>query len=163
MKKCWSSISSASRGEPLVDTAYIKHSLAAALGIARFDPNAIDHFDTSYGGFFRSFFAMIVASPCFVFMALVDRRIELNVAALGHRQPLPVDGFYFLETIYYIVDWMALPLLMIPVAKLIGVGGRYVPFVVAYNWCNCVVYAALLIPSVLDLSGLLPQIGRAHV
>jgi hypothetical protein len=40
------------------------------------------------------------------------------------------------ETIHYVISWVAFPLLMLPLADWLQRGDRYFGFMVAYNWCQ---------------------------
>jgi hypothetical protein len=50
------------------------------------------------------------------------------------------------ETIHYVISWVAFPLLMLPFVDWLQRGNRYFGFMVAYNWCQVpqtVVFAAV--------------------
>ena len=142
-----------------MNAAYVRHMLAAAVRAARFDRDAVADFDHSYEGFFRSFFALVLCAPLYVFttaaqwrfMADAARTVEELAAAVVAK---PTIADYTIELIGYAAVWIAFPLAMIAIAKLLHVGGRYVPFIIAYNWSACVVYAVAAVPYLLYLAGL---------
>ena len=56
-----------------------------------------------------------------------------------------VSGSYlFANTMTVAVQWVAFPLMMIIVARLLGLGARYSLFVIAYNWSSVLVVCVLL-------------------
>ena len=57
------------------------------------------------------------------------------------------------------MNWLALPLAMIAIVPLLGASRRYVPFIVAYNWCTCIVFTAMLVPYIAYLLGLASLTG----
>jgi hypothetical protein len=122
--------------------------------LARFDPNAISEFDASYGGFFRSFGAMLVCLPMYAVILLGERQMEIAGAVLTKRAAVSIFAFYATEGISYIVDWLSFPLAMLAISPLIGTNQRYVPFIVAYNWGTCLVFALLAAPYLLYLAGM---------
>jgi hypothetical protein len=136
--------------------AYIRRSLHAAFRTATFDMDALSDFDRSFEGFFRSFLALPLCVPIYAVIMLAEYRI--GVAASGNADADPVtQAYYFAEAIAYFVNWFAFPLAMIPISKFVGVGTRYVPYVIAYNWGTCVVLAATAIPYFLMLLGVFSQ------
>ena len=132
---------------------YIRHSLAAAWRLARFDPEAMGEFDTSYHGFFLSFGAMIVCLPMYAIILLGERRMELTAAAAAKIAASSETTFYLTQGVSYLIDWLSLPLAMLMISPLIGTNQRYVPFIVAYNWGTCLVFATLFVPYLFYLSG----------
>jgi hypothetical protein len=144
-----------------MNAAYVRTQLEVALRFARFEKDAVRDFDQSFDGFFRSFIGILLCVPFYVLIVLADRSIAAN-APLDmpgvDMPPLPPASltFFALESLNYLVNWIAFPLAMIFITRLIGAGGRYVPFIVAYNWTSCVVFALTIIPPVLYLSGLMP-------
>jgi hypothetical protein len=144
-------------------TAYIRHALGAAWRVARFDKDAIAEFDATYGGFYRSFAAMFVCLPLYLLILIAERRIDLLGAARANARVSTSFDYYAIEGISYLAGWLMLPLAMLAISPLIGTNARYVPFVVAYNWGTCVVFAVLAVPYVLYLAGALPANGILFV
>jgi len=144
-----------------MNAAYVRGQLEVALRFARFEKDAIRDFDQTFDGFFRSFVGIVLCVPFYVLIVLADRRIAVNAPTempgveIG---PLPPANLAFLalESMNYLVNWIAFPLAMIFITRIIGAGRRYVPFIVAYNWTSCVIFALTIIPPVLYLSGLVP-------
>lgn len=142
--------------------SYVLHALMTAFRVARFDNNAVDDFDQSVDGFFRSFFGIVLAAPLYSIAVMAQHRIAEELAeASGESLPVTGAGFYLIEWGAYVVNWIALPVVMILITRLIGVAPRYVPFIVAYNWGSCFVLALSAIPYFFYLLGVIPLIGVA--
>jgi len=146
--------------------SYILHALMTAFRVARFGNNAVDDFDQSVDGFFRSFFGIVLAAPLYFIAMMAQHRIAEELSselAEGGAGSLPqaADGFYLIEWGAYVVNWIALPVVMILITRLIGLAPRYVPFIVAYNWGSCFVLALSAIPYFFYLLGVIPLIGVA--
>ena len=144
-----------------MNLAYVREQLEVALRFARFEQNAVRDFDQSFDGFFRSFAGIVLCAPFYVLIVLADRSIAANAATempgveIGPLPPANL-AFFALESLNYLVNWIAFPLAMIFITRIIGAGPRYVPFIVAYNWTACVIFALTVIPPLLYLSGLVP-------
>lgn len=142
-----------------MNAAYVRGQLEVALRFARFEKGAVRDFDQSFDGFFRSFIGILLCAPFYVLIVLADRRIAANAPAdmpgveIGPLPPVNL-AFIVLESLNYLVNWIAFPLAMIFITRIIGAGRHYVPYIVAYNWTSCVVFALTIIPPVLYLSGL---------
>ena len=139
--------------------AYLRHAIGTALRVARFDAGAIAEFDQSFEGFYRSFFAAVLCFPLYIAIVLGERRLTFDIAnpAPGSAfVPLapPGLGFAAIEGVAYLLDWLSLPLMLIAIAPLVGASKRYVPYIVAYNWGTCIVFAVTLIPYAAYLLGL---------
>ena len=104
----------------------IVSALFGSWRLMRFDAEGMNWFDFSVGGFWRSFFAALPAAPFFALL------IYLNF----YQQAGPVEAApeIFLSFLVYGVGWAIVPLIMIPVTKLFGVGRSFIPMMVAYNW-----------------------------
>lgn len=144
-----------------IDIAYIRRALAAAVEMARFRGDPIDSFDHSYEGFFRSFAAMIVAAPLYPLIVAGERSIVMEAArAQGATQSLALHAinlpYCVIEGFSYVAGWVIFPLVMMFIARLIGASARYVPYIVAYNWGTCLVFALTALMHVLHLAGVMP-------
>lgn len=107
-----------------------------AVLMLRRDPAAMAHFDVSVEGFWRSFAAPLLVTP-------VNLVAVLPVALALERDATQMAVVRILTDLSAIV---AFPLLMVPVARLLGLGGTYVPFIVANNFASlpiAVVYMML--------------------
>jgi len=137
---------------------YVLHALFTAFRTARFDPTAIAEYDQSLQGFFRSFFAALLAAPLYFFVAAGEERVLADAEAAsrgGENAGVPAAGLatYSIDAALYAFDWIAFPIAMVGVAKLIGAGPRYVPYIVAYNWGTCIVMLATVPAYIVYLMG----------
>lgn len=133
--------------------AEIKRALAASVMLARGDAGGHRLFDHSIEGFWRSFSAILLIAPAYL---LTIRSERILTASVGGEVPEPDAGFYLLRFVILIVEWFAYPVAMIGLAKLLSLGHRYVPYIIAYNWTSVVIAAVFLVPGLLLTSGLIP-------
>src|SRR5689334_21175054 len=104
-------------------------ALAGALRLARGDPGGLACFDPSLDGFWHSFRA---ALPCYpLYLILLAFPVGgVTGGGLHHWDGVVV------ETIHFVIAWVAFPLLVLPLADWLDRGDRFLPFMVAYNWCQ---------------------------
>jgi len=110
-------------------TAWLEARLALTglMRLARGDVGGLDCFDRSVDGFWRSFRAAVIAYP--LYLMLLMMRVTI---AEWERS----GGFYIIsvETIAYVVAWVAFPLAMLTVTRWINRSHRFFDFMVPYNW-----------------------------
>lgn len=127
----------------------INRALSGVLLLARMDGGGMRLLDLSVDGFWKSFAGPALAAPAFALL-LAERYVRTGLpAGLGVLVPV--------EVLSYLVGCLAFPLVAIPLTRLLGLGHRYVPLVVAVNW-STVPQVTVLLAAVL-LAGLLPGIG----
>lgn len=115
---------------------------ALALFIGRAPPPG--SFDVSAGGFWRSFGAVLLVLPAFA----VSLAAELGMRAAAG---LPDEAEWFVGSrlVGLAADWVALPVVLAILAGPLGIGGRYVGFVVVRNWGSVVAAAVYAVPALL--------------
>lgn len=133
----------------MIDIAAAIRGLAGAWRLARLDESAVQIFDNSIEGFWKSFQAAIIAAPLFALL------IFLRSA----EHPLSADPLraLFIEAIGYVVGWTAYPLAAWYLANALGKGQRYTTYIVAYNWANVLQVAAFVPVAALAASELAPD------
>nr|TFG52562.1 MAG: hypothetical protein E4H34_04825 [Hyphomicrobiales bacterium] len=147
-----------------MNSAYVRAQLLIALRVARFEKGAVHEFDHSLDGFFRSFFGIVLCAPLYTLVLYAERRIVANAPLETPDvlfSPLPAVNFAFLtmETLTYLAHWIAFPVAMIYLTRLLGAQERYVPFIVAFNWTSCVALTLTTLPSLLYLIGAASILG----
>jgi len=111
-------------------------SLIGAFRLARFDADGLAYFNNSLAGFGRSFFAAAIIAPFFV--------VLLIARVVSEEAELPVARYLALEAIAYVISWVAFPLVMVYLARIVGFQSRYLCYITAYNWCGVIQNAVYL-------------------
>jgi hypothetical protein len=127
-------------------------ALTGTLRLARGDPGGLACFDASEEGFWRSFHAAAICYPLYLFLLSFPIEIGPPVASNPFRYAL-------VETIRYVIAWVAFPLIALPLVDWLGRSNRYFGFMVAYNWCQVPQTAAFFAVTFLGAIGLLPAEG----
>jgi len=127
----------------------VQTAVVGALRLAIGDRRGLGLFDISIDGFWRSFRAGVICYPLYLLL------VGFHVAA-AKWEASGVAPILIVETIAYVITWVAFPLLILPVARQLRRDDRFLAFMVAYNWSQIpqTVVVALV---VLDgATGLLP-------
>lgn len=110
-----------------------KRSIAGVLRFARRDPDALDAFDISLEGFWRSFNAAWILLP----LSLVYW-VAYQPETVGTGRVLVV------ESINYLLSWTLWPLIVFYIARAAGWEERYLAYITVYNWTQILTTGGLL-------------------
>jgi hypothetical protein len=123
------------------DTREILASIQGAFLLARFNAVGMNFFNISVEGFWRSFGAAVIIAPV-VLITILAFYAESDI------NPLRIAVVEFGQ---YIIGWALFPVVMIFVARTMNLTGRYVGYIIAYNW-SAVIQTALFAPLNLALA-----------
>ena len=127
---------------------YISNGVAGAWRLAIGDPDAFDSFDLSMSGFWKSFWVILLAAPFWLWLILTEQRFRQEASEISdtpYSTPA-LDTFMMVDSVAYVLDWVLFPVLMVFIARLLGVAGRFVPFIIARNWALLLSYFLLAMP-----------------
>ena len=122
-------------------------ALYGALRLARFDPSGMDFFEQTETGFWRSFFAAVLVAPFYLMLT--------SIRHSGLTETVPFVRFLAIETIAYVIAWVAFPLLMASLTRSLGREAHYIRYIVAYNWAAVWQNALYMPVAMLSVGGLL--------
>ena len=132
------------------NTAWVELQLAltGCLRLARGDRGGLSCFDRSLDGFWRSFRAAVICYPLYLVLLAMRVSVAEWQTSGGWR-------IVMVETIGYVVAWVAFPLLMLNVVRWIGREHRFLEFMVPYNWCQVPQSALFVLVGLESASGIL--------
>lgn len=128
----------------------IGRSLSGTFKLLNRDAEGITAFEVSIAAFWRSFAAILLTAPAFV-VALAEDRVELGLPLQDGLFASPEIVAH--EALLALAGWIAFPLAMIAVARRLGLGHRYVGYVIAWNWSAVLAASAFAIPAALHVLG----------
>lgn len=131
-------------------------ALYGTLRLVRLKPDGFRWFDASLDGFWRSFAAAALVAPLYVFSQLVESNSLPAGALVEANHPART---VLLEAIAYVVGWVAYPLLMVSVTRIIDRERQFFRYMVAYNWFQVPKELLFFILTVAYLLGGLPREG----
>jgi hypothetical protein len=101
-------------------------SISGAFRLAFLHGDGMAFFNRTPEGFWRSFFAAALVAPGYLAIALLQPDTKgfppFHDAAVG--------------ALAYVIGWVAFPLAVFPVVRLLGREDRYIGYIVAYNWAS---------------------------
>ena len=126
----------------------VRLALTGCLRLARGDRDGLSCFDRSLDGFWRSFRAAVISYP--LYLVLLAMRVSMAEwqASGGWR-------IVMVETIGYVIAWVAFPLLLLNVVRWIGREHRFFEFMVPYNWCQVPQSALFVVVGLVSAGGVL--------
>ena len=131
-------------------------ALAGTWRLARGDRGGLFCFDRSLDGFWRSFRAAVISYP--LYLVLLAMRVSVaEWQRSGGWRILAV------ETIGYVIGWVAFPLLMLTVTQHLGRAHRFFDFMVPYNWCQVPQSALFVLVGLAFESGMLGPRSAAGI
>jgi hypothetical protein len=131
----------------------VGRSLAGSLKLLNKDAEGIRHLEISYEGFWHSFAAILLTAPAFV-VAVAEHRLR---AGLPPEAGLFSDPWLVADEVgAALFCWIAFPLALIGVLRPLGLGHRYLGYVVAYNWSAVIAAFVLAVPQAMVVLGLVP-------
>lgn len=132
----------------------IVRSLTGAWLLAKRDPSALSYFNLSIDGFWRSFAAMVLVLPILFLSASISLDLKLASEA---QEGITTDagGFYAGRIVLMIIGWVAFPLVMIPVSRVLDLSHRYVTYIIVFNWSSVLAEYVLAVPELLWYAGVI--------
>ncbi|MBV9860181.1 MAG: hypothetical protein JO038_08790 [Alphaproteobacteria bacterium] len=134
----------------------MRQALAGSLRLARGDRTALACFDRSLEGFWHSFRAALISYPLYLILVLL-RVSAAEWDASGAFRILAV------ETIAFVISWVAFALIMLPLARWLDREERYFDFMVPYNWCQVPETVLFVAIGMEGATGLLPLAASGFV
>ena len=131
-------------------------ALSGALRLARGDRGGLACFDRSHDGFWRSFRAAAITYP--LYLMLLTMRVSVAEWQLSGGWRIVI-----VETIGYVIAWVAFPLIMLAVTRRIGRAHRFFDFMVPYNWCQLPQSALFVLVGIGSESGILSHRAGASL
>ena len=130
----------------MLSFAEFSRATYGAWRLALLDADGLRYFDDTIGAYWQSFQAAVILAPAYAI--LVALRLSANPTEAGVMQ------VFLVEVIAYVINWTALPLVMIYVCDKMGRYDRYLRFVVAHNW-SAVIQMAVFLAAMMLARGVL--------
>ncbi|NOZ42056.1 MAG: hypothetical protein GXP02_02655 [Alphaproteobacteria bacterium] len=112
----------------------INHFIRSIIGawqLVKLNPRAMDYFDKSAEGFWKSFWAIPLVAPLFFLWVKVS---YVKAVELGYRGPIEANVLTF------IVGLPLFALVMVLFTRFLKIDTHYSSMVIAYNWLSVVIY-----------------------
>lgn len=140
----------------MLTAAQLLAALYGAMRLVRLKTDAFRWFDASLDGFWRSFTAAALVLPLYVFSHLVEGTADAAPAGAMVPEVDPMRAF-LLEAITYVIAWVAYPLLMVSITRIIDRERQFFRYMVAYNWFQVPKELLFFTLTILYATGMLPK------
>lgn len=137
----------------IVTADEVNRSFRGTLDLLNSRAEGLDSFDMSERGFWRSFSALWLTLPAYV-VSLAFERLRLGL--VPERGLLENPWVDLVVAAGHVAGFLALPVAMALIAPRLGLGHRYVPFVIVTNWIAAAGLLVLSVPAMLVLLGWAP-------
>lgn len=137
----------------------IAENIAGAWQVMLGRPEGLERLDISVEGFWRSFGAIVLVAP-FMLLSLVSQQ---SIVVEGEAFTPLTGADVALRLAGLAIEWGVFPLVFAALAPTLGLGPRYVPFIVARNWSAVIVAALISVLDVLHLLGIIPSPAMPYV
>jgi len=116
-------------------------ALTGAFVLALGREDGFEHFNLSADGFWRSFAAVIVVAPLYLY---ADRVQAVTVSQLQGLEPAPFSPALSLLTL--VVEWIAWPVAVALLTFRTRFSALFARFITVYNWTSIPVLVVMVIP-----------------
>lgn len=112
-----------------------KQSVRGFIRVVRLDPDALQDFNLTIDGYWRSFYAAVYTLPIYI------------AFLMSTPKPKGVsDGkFWLIEAIGYPLGWALWPLLTFYICRSANVSDKYTAYVTVYNWAQIILFGGRLV------------------
>lgn len=132
----------------------IVHSIRVGTRIAFGDGRALAELDLGLTGFWRSFIVLGLLTPT-VFVSIVA---DAHLAQTAHEAVgISMGGRLVVGLLTYVLGWIAFPVVLAALARPFGLGGVYVPWMIARNWTAVVAVMPSFVLTTAWILGILPD------
>ncbi len=129
----------------MVTGAEFARAAYGAWRLALLDRRGLDYFDDTVEAYWKSFNAAAIVAPAYALLLILG--LSENEALAGR---FTIAIIAIVETLAYVIGWVAFPLIMIYVCDRIGRFDRYWRYIVAHNWSNVIQVAVFLAATILS-------------
>ena len=103
-----------------------RRSVRGSVRVLRFDPDALQAFNLTIEGYWRSFYAALMLLPLYL----------LYLLTLPMPQGVGVGRFWLIEAINYSLVWTIWPLISYYICRGAGVQDKYITYITVHNWAQ---------------------------
>lgn len=118
-----------------------KQSVRGCVRVIRLDPDALQDFNLTEAGFWRSFYAAVYLLPLYL--------VHASVA-----QPKGVSDakYWLVEAIAYPLSWTLWPLIAFYVCRSANLADRYIAYITVYNWAQILLFGGMMLVTLVSMA-----------
>lgn len=128
---------------------YILKSMNGAWKLVQAKPNAMDYFDLSSDGFWKSFWAIAAMLPGLILITVFHYQNNADLANVDVAATYP----YLSNTVFFFLALPFTAFVMAYFTKFMKIDQHYASMIIAYNWMSAIVFLIMAIATVILGSG----------
>lgn len=137
----------------MLSSSEIRNALQGCWMLFQNREEGLSRFDLSVDGFWRSFRVVFLLLIPLVVIAAGERNLRLEEFQEA-AETFSNEAFWSAQIVSLAIDWVALPLVLLALARPLGLSAGYIPFIVVRNWSALLVAVPYTINSLLYLAGI---------
>jgi hypothetical protein len=126
-------------------------SIIGSLRLAVRDEGGFGDFNLTESGFWRSFSAIVILAPLYLYGHDIQGAAVLAETATTEEDI--IEPSMIVSTIELLIQWVAWPIAMALIAKFTGLTAAYSRYITVYNWSAILVGVVQIIPIFLYAQG----------
>ena len=127
----------------MIDTNEIRHAMRGSWALALNQTEGLRYFGQSFEDFLRSFLVILYVLPIYILQLTISSIADTGIAAtLDFTLTHPL--FFVGHLLMIVIEWLTFPVMMIFLARLLGVSAKYGLYIIVNNWSSLMIVALLL-------------------
>ncbi|WP_321499818.1 hypothetical protein [Breoghania sp.] len=141
--------------------AEIRNSVLGVWYLFKGDPEGLRGFDASIGGFWRSFLLVVlIAAP---YLLITSAQVDVYLEEMVDVPEGGVDLSLVATLLMLALNWFAFPLVLAILAAPLGIGQKFVQYIVVRNWVEMVAIVPLAFAALIYKAGIFNSEAFAFV
>lgn len=145
----------------VLGTQEIRQSCIASWRIMRGETEALQQFDLSADGFWRSFLVIFLLLPFYLLSLIAENVLMVeHIMTQGQENTEMVAGgfqLYFGKFLSLFVDWITFPIVVGLLAGSLGLKRNFGPYIIVRNWSTLIILLPQTLLYLLYMAGLIPS------
>lgn len=137
-----------------VTSNYVGRSLSGVMRLSLNDARALQSLEISADGFFRSFAAIALSIPLYVYVVLGQLDAFAGMPPDASGKSVSLGAFILVHILFFIGNSVFALIAMAAIARRAKLDDQFVPFVITYNWGTLAIHLAWAVPIALYGIGL---------
>ncbi|WP_334174917.1 hypothetical protein [Pseudoxanthobacter sp.] len=139
--------------DPAGLVAHVIRALEGSIDVLFGRQKALAGFEFSVEAFWLSFGAIVLLVPALVISTVAEAHLAVGLG-LMEADSFPWTLLFATRAGELVIDWIGYPLILMALARPLGIAPRFVPYVIVRNWSSVVAAAIYVLPELLFTFGL---------
>jgi hypothetical protein len=129
----------------MITSEYVGRAMTGVYRLGLQDAKGLSWFEMTADGFFRSFWAIGLSAPLYLYSVMGTMRAAQAMPDLDGK-PISLSIFILLHALFFLGSCFGFLIAMIPLSRMLDLQGRYAGFAIAHNWGTLAYHVAAIVP-----------------